>query len=618
VALPGPRFQHGGRAALAGLEAEGDVLGEIGLAVGRGLHDRAIDIYITFTLECSANLAYPTEGIPMIVAYSYARVSSTEQRKGKGLRRQLQDSTTCAERNGWTLDTSLTFRESKSAFRSKNLKAGALGKFLVAIKEKRVKPGAVLIIESLDRLSRDSIDEADELFRSILKAGVDIHTLSPERHYTRESLKDVMARMEFLFIQARANEESEIKRHRSIRNWQLKRQDATKKVITRMVPHWLQVVDGQIVLKAEAVKIIRQMAQWAIDGLNVKKIAARLNASGMPIFTKAFNRHQEDETTILYKKPLWDGCYILTTLRSRALIGEFVPHLRTETGREAMQPIPNYYPSVLSLDVFNRLQIALDSRRLIRGRNGEKVNNLFKALLFDAEGGTFYHNAKGKHGYLVSRNGAFGKGEYRTIRYVPFEQAFRKFITEVQLQEGPSIDVIPVLEAAIASIDKNIAATTKSVGQHPKFSSILETLVKLETQRAELLDQLERERNSVPSAATLDAAKQLATTGEDTDSRRKLRQRIAELIDSIWLKLDNNRGHGSARIVRCHCQVFFKDGTKREFWVTTRRNGTDFAFENSRSPTYDLRQYDPVAYARHYNRMGYRFSTARMQEETTV
>ena len=468
-----------------------------------------------------------------------------------------------------------------------------------------------MIIESLDRLSRNNIDEADELFRSILKAGVDIYTLSPERHYTTESLKDVMARMEFLFIQARANEESEIKRHRSIRNWQLKRQDATKKIITRMVPHWLLVVDGQIVVKPEAVEAIRQMAQWAIDGLNVKKIAARLNASGMPIFTKAFNRHQEDETTVLYKKPLWDGCYILTTLRSRALIGEFTPHLRTETGREALQPIPNYYPKVLSPEVFNRLQIALDSRRLIRGRNGEKVNNLFKGLLFDTEGGTFYHNAKGKQAYLVSRNGAFGKGEYRTIRYIPFEQAFRKFISEVQLQEGPAVDVIPILEAAIASIEKNISATAKLVEQHPKFSSLLETLVKLEIQRAELLDQLERDRNSAPSAATLDEAKRLVT-GEGTDNRRKLRQRIAELIDSIWLKLDNNRGHGSARIVRCHCQVFFKDGAKREFWVTTRRSGADFAFENSHSPTYDFRQYDSITYARHYER-GYRFSDVRIK-----
>ena len=59
----------------------------------------------------------------MNVAYSYARVSSTEQRKGKDFdanyRTRLR-----AERNGWTLDTSLTFKESKSAFRSKNLKTG--------------------------------------------------------------------------------------------------------------------------------------------------------------------------------------------------------------------------------------------------------------------------------------------------------------------------------------------------------------------------------------------------------------------------------------------------------------------------------------------------------------
>src|SRR5262249_3925229 len=109
-------------------------------------------------------------------AYSYIRFSKRRQRKGRSLERQLEWGPALCAANGWTLDTSFKPDEGVSAHHGKNAADGTLAEFLKAIKAGRVKPGDVLLVESLDRLTREDIDPAWELFRSILKAGVEVYT----------------------------------------------------------------------------------------------------------------------------------------------------------------------------------------------------------------------------------------------------------------------------------------------------------------------------------------------------------------------------------------------------------------------------------------------------------
>jgi DNA invertase Pin-like site-specific DNA recombinase len=74
-----------------------------------------------------------------------------------------------------------------SDFPGDNLKVTAgLALFLKAISG-RVTTGSVLIIENIDRLSRQEVDVVYDLFRGILKAGVWIATKSPPRIAKRES-----------------------------------------------------------------------------------------------------------------------------------------------------------------------------------------------------------------------------------------------------------------------------------------------------------------------------------------------------------------------------------------------------------------------------------------------
>src|SRR5262245_59033915 len=101
-------------------------------------------------------------------AFSYVRFSTPTQLKVDSLRRQLEWSTAYAKRKGWQLDESLTLQDlGVSAFRGRNAEAGALARFLDAVKQGKVPPGSVLMIESLDRLSRAELKRSLRLFLDI-------------------------------------------------------------------------------------------------------------------------------------------------------------------------------------------------------------------------------------------------------------------------------------------------------------------------------------------------------------------------------------------------------------------------------------------------------------------
>src|ERR1700739_3168974 len=94
--------------------------------------------------------------------YSYARWSTPEQARGDTLRRQLEMSREYAAEQGLELDE--TFRDpGVSAYRGKNRHEGALANFIAQIDSGKIERGSFLLVESLDRLSREQVLFALEL-----------------------------------------------------------------------------------------------------------------------------------------------------------------------------------------------------------------------------------------------------------------------------------------------------------------------------------------------------------------------------------------------------------------------------------------------------------------------
>src|SRR5262249_11140635 len=130
-------------------------------------------------------------------AFSYLRFSDRKQAKGDSKRRQLEWGPALCGTKGRGLDENLSIQDlGVSAFRGGKARKGQLAAFLKAIKSGRVVPGDVLLVEALDRLTREDIDPAWELFRSILKSGVEVYTREPERHYGKADLNNFGTRIE--------------------------------------------------------------------------------------------------------------------------------------------------------------------------------------------------------------------------------------------------------------------------------------------------------------------------------------------------------------------------------------------------------------------------------------
>jgi DNA invertase Pin-like site-specific DNA recombinase len=214
------------------------------------------------------------------VAYSYLRFSHPSQAAGDSARRQESFAEHVCRERGWRLDDSFILRdEGCSAYRGKHRsqagrKAHALALFLEAVKSGRVTPGSVLIVENIDRLSREQVFEAYGLFSGILTAGITIVTREPQREYSRENCNDLLSLLEPLFCMARAHEESHVKSMRVKEAWGQKKRRAAEALtpLGRWCPRWVRLGPKGYERIPQHAETVRHIFRLAREGLGVARI----------------------------------------------------------------------------------------------------------------------------------------------------------------------------------------------------------------------------------------------------------------------------------------------------------------------------------------------------------
>jgi DNA invertase Pin-like site-specific DNA recombinase len=150
----------------------------------------------------------------MSKAFSYTRMSTAEQLKGDSLRRQLELSRAYAAANGLTLVEADELQDiGVSAYRGANVAEGALGRFLEAVKSKKIEAGSFLLIESLDRLSRQAVLKSLGVFTDLINSGVKIVTLADQKVYTADT--DFADLIVSIVTMSRGHEEFKMKSVRS-------------------------------------------------------------------------------------------------------------------------------------------------------------------------------------------------------------------------------------------------------------------------------------------------------------------------------------------------------------------------------------------------------------------
>ena len=464
-------------------------------------------------------------------AYSYIRFSTTRQADGDSFGRQLELSERYAAKHHLEIDDSVRITDlGKSAYTEKNLSEGALGAFLKLVEAGKVEPGSLLLVESLDRLSRAAVPKALRLFLTLLEKGIEIVTLADDRRYSEESVsKDMTEMIISIAIMSRAHEESLRKAERLAEAWSKKRRKIGEEKLTSLCPRWLKISEDRksYVPIPERVRIVKEIFALTLQGVGQNALAAKLNDRKEPSWTKA-----------LRLKAGWHSSYIARILYNPAVIGRYQPRKRDKNRKLVPEgdEIPNYFPAVVDEASF----YAVQERHQPRGRYGspKRVTNLFANLIFDGVTGDrvryFCINTPGRaKPWRTLKSDAKRlnpKAKVVGWLYSHFEAAFLKFITELdwkqvnQSKENTLIlekrQEITVLQGKIEEIDQRLERFAEAIASSEEKPTFL----------VRKIAETEAEQKALESRL-VEATKSMRKLERDEENLRHDEDRIRKLIE---------------------------------------------------------------------------------------
>ncbi len=512
-------------------------------------------------------------------AFSYIRMSTEAQLQGDSLRRQLELTSTYANEKGFELIDGDDLRDiGLSAYDGTNTGKGKLGEFLKGIREGTVDKNCVLLVENLDRLSRQNPMRAFAQFTEIIEYGIEIHTISDRQIYTSKTLQNNQGQL-FLSLgqMLRANSESEEKSKRLKGAWKNKRNNLGKHIYTSICPAWLKPNEDKtgFIEIPERVETIKKIFDLYIDdGLGAYSIARYLNLfiEDYPRFTLPEKRHRAKNGK---HKTGWQKSYIIKILNNTSVHGEFCPHEMREGKREATKgaTVINYFPAIISEDRFLLAQAKKGERSIHGGgRKGKSFNNLFTKLVECKHcGGVVHYINKGdppKGGkYLRCSNAELGHNcNCATWPYEDFEENFLEFVGEVEFESVLSKVSDKSLKTKLLeeqeTNSEKLKRTEKKLDDLLEFETGLTGLAlnKAQEKAGKLsveLDRLEKRKREIQIELSgietrnvkktqkelIDAIKQQQNTADPVE-RASIRRRIHSRICLVVEKIVIHNWHG--------------------------------------------------------------------------
>jgi DNA invertase Pin-like site-specific DNA recombinase len=511
-------------------------------------------------------------------AYSYVRFSTPQQAAGASLQRQTEKAAKYALEHGLTLDTELNMTDfGVSAFRGKNARTGALGGFLEAVNKGYVSKGSYLLIENIDRLSRDDILEAQTLFQQLILSGINLVTLTTGETYSRERLREEPEALFYVVLeQIRANRESTRKAQligdaKARKKKRLIEHGLEGKPYTRQTPSWLtwSEEDKQYKLIPDRAAIVREIFERSAAGEGIVRIARDLNQRGIETWGQVGKTKKADH---------WRTSYIRKVLTSTAPIGTFTPHTTThdETTRarrdEPMTPVENMFPAAVDADTYWRVNRKF-STSAPRGRNAQQPpKSLIAGIAFCATcGHAITRVAKGDYVYLVcSRANMKAAGcKYLAVRYNAVEKSLRDNARRL-IKDAPRGKSTAVLEKQIDELQANadeaerrvfemadLYARERSITAKRRLSDIERELKDYQKQ----LRDLRARRDTLTTASVKDRLKAVerALTGNEdvTEVNKTLRDAIRRVVmdpvqGELWIRWHHSEEIQDLRLITRH------------------------------------------------------------------
>lgn len=450
----------------------------------------------------------------MPIAYSYTRFSTEKQSSGDSIRRQKDLASRFVENNPdleLELDASLQLNdEGLSAYKGVAQSKGSLGVFIRLVEDGKIDKGSYLLVESLDRLSRQTPRQALNQLNTLVDEGIVLVTLSDNKVYTKEIL-DADGGMSLIFaimLMARAHEESVIKGQRVSSAWRQKMlKVAEGKQLTRKVPFWIVKEDKNKTIPEKA-RIVKKIFDLSAKGYGGQRIAKQLNEESVETPTRLSTK--------------WAISSVKKVLNSEAVMGI----LNTADGVKH----ENYYPRVISEKLWTKTRFLGETSK--KTRDNKTIHPLSGLCICGSCGAT------------AMRSGKTGR-----IRKDGTKNIWRTLVCANSMNKASPCGYKSI------SYDKIVSAVLTVLNQYqyqPPKDTVGGELWELEHERDFLVDD----------ARDMDDA--IKANRNNTEAKKRLTVLLAEIsaIDAKIAKLNELSRPISAKLVEGSLNALLRDRLK--------------------------------------------------------
>lgn len=474
----------------------------------------------------------------------YVRFSNQEQAQGTSRERQLRLCREMAARHGWAHDTSdEIIDEGRSAFTGMNRTEGSgLWTFESEVRSGRYRNGHVLIVENLDRISRQGYDAILPFLSDMTSNGVTVATVDGDRIYRAYERVELGPVIEAVVKAELAREESE-KKSRRLRAAQQRKVEQAQEyasqglhiATTKIVPAWIDVDPHTfaMMLNEPRTAILSEIFQLTIDGYGTPAIAKILNQRGEPVWNNRGRRSNNG----------WTVGYLTKLVTNRAVLGEARPMNRPRHGKPTSKDIVilNRYPQAIDPVIFARAQAARQSRKNTSGAWQITHGNLFSGIAKCAEcGGRMKQEVTVRAGWLRRHKvGALAYPARQSTSYLKCHNALNR-VTDEESGKRKCTNTAYVryetLERGVLKVALHFAAS------RPGSSS--QEVTSLEVEVAEALRYVDEKQRQVDNlvgsfsrtgSPSVERA-MLALEAELTELRKAQVVRQSELQDALASK----------------------------------------------------------------------------------
>lgn len=459
-------------------------------------------------------------------AYAYARHSTKEQGHGDSRRRQQAKAEAWAAKNRYALVH--IYDDGRSAYSGSNRTIGQFGAFLAALRAGELGRSPVILVENLDRVSREELEVAQGLFLEIINAGATVVTLHNEKSYKRPlSLTDII--LALIEMEAAHNYSARLSERVKAAYEERKKSGAIVHTKTSS-PRWLTLNQDRTgwVVNEERAKLVRWIYVKAASGRGAESIARELNDKAIAPWSRS---------------NAWLGSTVDDLLKNPATLGEF-------QGRKG------YFPAVVSPELWQAVNDRVVRAARGRGRGQIRELNLVRGLCTSAVDGTpmilrqsgskdpsgryrWYH-------YLTSTGSIAGKTKPpHRVPYHAVEERIlwlasnfdRKLLERARNRKGESnAERIELFKAAEQRAAKKVARLLRQIAEEddpPR--SIVEMIRVAEREYEEAKERLSSFRRMAPKRIEPVKANEVTTP----EARSALRAELARCFESILV--DRNR-----------------------------------------------------------------------------